>query len=116
MKINVAEIITENAYAGVKADKIRLMAIKDNYTNPKQTDNLFISFMYALVSNDIESLEYVTRRLFCEEIPLGLTDMIIEKFQKTSEKDKFVEDLKKSYIKRGTKGMLSAWYPIIHKI
>lgn len=98
----------------IETNKLRMRSIQKNVSNMIIIEDLFYRFKKALIEKDIIAISViVSENMFFEEIFEGYEKEIIKAYESQTDKEKFLRDLKKSYMIRGIKGFQFAWMPII---
>ena len=111
----IDEIATSGASA-IESNKIRMKNIQKNIYNLTLVDKLFFELEKAILKRDMVEVEnIICKKLFFEIPCLGLSSKIIEVYENHANKKYFIDELKKSYIIRGVKGMLFTWMPILNR-
>ena len=111
----IDEIATSGASA-IESNKIRMKNIQKNIYNLTLVDKLFFELEKAILKRDMVEVEnIICKKLFFEIHCLGLGSKIIEVYENHANKKYFIDELKKSYIIRGVKGMLFTWMPILNR-
>lgn len=78
-------------------------------------DEVFLNLEKALIENDKIDIKFLLEEcIFFEVIHDFIIDDLVNTFYFTKLKKEFMLELKKSYIKRGKKGIRFAWTPIIN--
>ncbi len=114
MIIKPVKTITNNHEGIVVHNKMRMKHIQGNLESYIKTGMLFATLEKELKNKNEDGVRVlVQEKLFFEEIQNGFEIELIETYAAHNDKDRFIEDLQKSYIKRGVKGFNSAWTPII---
>lgn len=87
---------------------------KVNEVIGNKCDEVFLNLEKVLMENNkIDTKFLLEENIFFELIHDFIIDDLANTFYFTKLKKEFMLDLKKSYIKRGTKGIRFAWTPII---
>ena len=111
----IDDIIVEEANV-VEVNKIRMRNIQSNICNLALVDNLFLDLEKFILIKDVAAIEEIISKKLFFEIPckrLGLK--IINVYEKYDNKKYFLDELKKSYLMRGVKGIMFAWMPILNR-
>ena len=103
------------------ATKLRRNAIQEIIENKKLVDLTFHELMKSLDDNDFEKIKYtLTHKLFFEDIHNSLIEMLINEYYKIKETSfeeslVFIENLKFSYLLKGTNGYVFSFMPFMYK-
>ena len=115
----IIKVIDEIAASGenvIEINKIRMKKIQDNLYDLTLVDNLFLELEKSILKRDIAEIENVIcKKLFFEMPCIGISSKIIDVYEGHANKKYFIDELKKSYIIRGVKGMLFTWMPILNR-
>lgn len=100
----------------IEINKIRMKNIQKNILDFKLIDELFLDLEKAILKRDLVKInEIVGEKLFYEIPCKGLDTKIIEAYENHTNKKYLIDELKKSYIVRGVKGIQFAWIPILNR-
>lgn len=114
MVIKTIEKINNKCVGVIEANKLRMKMIQDNIKDLNLIDSLFSSLEEAILKKSIKEINaIISMKLFFEEICEGIEHEIINAYERQTNKQKFIDELKKSYIIRGVKGIQFSWMPII---
>ena len=68
----------------------------------------------AILKKDFKKINnIISKKLFFEMVVIGLDNELISAYERQINKKYFMDELRKSYIIRGVKGIQFAWMPII---
>lgn len=116
MVIQTLREIVKGSDSIIEANKIRMANIKKNIEYIATVDELIDELEKAILTSNIEEIgNIISYKLFYEEIILGIENALVESYNRQANKKCFMDELKKSYILRGVKGVQFAWIPIIRK-
>lgn len=111
----IDDIVTPGANI-IEINKLRMKNIQENIYDLVLIDKLFLSLEKAILERDVYKInEIVSRKLFFEVPCKGIETKIIDSYKKHTNKKYFIDELKKSYIVRGVKGIQFAWIPILNR-
>ena len=111
----IDEIVTPGASI-VEINKIRMKKIQDNAYDFVLIDELFFNLEKALLKRDLDKVEeIISKKLFFEVPCVGLAYKMIKAYENHTNKKYFIDELKKSYLIRGIKGVQFAWIPILNR-
>ena len=100
----------------VEINKIRMKKIQSNIYDFVLIDKLFFNLEKALLKRDLDKVEeIISKKLFFEVPCVGLADKMIKAYENHTNKKYFIDELKKSYITRGVKGVQFTWIPILNR-
>lgn len=98
----------------VEANKLRMKNIQNNIKDLAAIEITFFSLEKAILRRDIESINnIISKRLFFEKVCTDFECELINSYEKQINKKYFMDELRKSYVMRGAKGLQFAWMPII---
>lgn len=112
---SINEIITPGASV-IEINKLRMKNIQDNIYDFVLIDKLFLDLEKAILKRDVPEIEEIVGKKLFFEIPCaGLSSKMIDVYEEHTNKKYFIDELKKSYIVRGIKGIQFAWIPILNR-
>lgn len=98
----------------IEANKLRMNKIQDNLMNLASVETMFIDLEKAILKKDFKEINnIISKKLFFEMVIIGFENELINSYEKQINKKFFMDELRKSYILRGVKGLQFAWMPII---
>ena len=98
----------------IEANKLRMNKIQDNLMNLASVETMFIDLEKAILKKDFKEINnIISKKLFFEMVIIGFENELISSYEKQINKKFFMDELRKSYILRGVKGLQFAWMPII---
>lgn len=116
MLIKAIPEINENCTSVIESNKMRCMKIQDNLKDLNLVDNIFSCLQNAIESEDeLDIVHIISNKLFFEQAVEGLEELIIATYKQHGDKYNLMQQLKKSYVIRGVKGVQFAWMPILIK-
>lgn len=78
------------------------------------TNVLFQNLYLELKNKEYnKAKEIIEDELFFEQVNSNTMKNLIEGFVNTNNKENFINNLEKSYVKKGIKGIAFSWFPII---
>ena len=111
----IDEIITPGASI-IEINKVRMKKIQSNIYDFILIDKLFWDLEKAILKRDVPEIEEIIGRKLFFEIPCaGLSSKMIDVYEEHTNKKYFIDELKKSYMIRGIKGIQFAWIPILNR-
>lgn len=111
----IDNIIVEGASI-IEISKTRMKYIQNNICDLALVDNLFLDLEKFILKKDVNEIEEIISSKMFYEVPCkGLGLKIIGIYENHTNKKDFLDELKKSYILRGVKGIMFAWMPILNK-
>ena len=111
----IDDIIVDGASI-IEINKIRMKNIQNNIYNLDLVDKLFLDLEKSIIKKDVVKVEdIVSKKLFFETPCKGLGDRMINTYNTYDNKNCFLDELKKSYIRHGIKGIMFAWMPILNR-
>ena len=111
----ISEIATDGASI-IEINKVRMKKIQENLYNFSTVDKLFIDLEKSILKRDVVEIEKIIYEKLFFEIPcIGAATKIIDVYENHANKKYFIDELKKSYLIRGVKGMQFAWIPILNR-
>ena len=109
------KIVTPGASV-IEINKVRMKNIQNNIYDLSLVDKLFSSLEKAILKRDIAELEKIIAEQLFFEVPCnGLSSKIIDVYDEHVNKKYFIDELKKSYMVRGVKGIQFTWMPILNR-
>lgn len=116
MVIKTTEIINSKGLNIIESNKLRMNMIKDNLNDLIKLENTFLALEKAILTKDkIEIKNIISDNLYYEILCIGFEDKLITVYEKHSNKKHFIDELRKSYITRGIKGIQFSWMPLLNK-
>ena len=98
----------------IEANKLRMNKIQDNLINLASVETMFIDLEKAILKKDFKKINnIISKKLFFEMVVIWLDNELISAYERQINKKFFMDELRKSYIIRGIKGIQFAWMPII---
>lgn len=114
MTIKTIDEISIQCENVIEANKLRMKSIQNNIKDLDMIEIIFLSLEKAISRRDIESINnIISKRLFFEKVCTGFENELINSYEKQENKKYFMDELRKSYVIRGVKGLQFAWMPII---
>ena len=114
MIIRTIEEINIQCENVIEANKLRMNKIQDNLINLASVETMFIDLEKAILKKDFKKINnIISKKLFFEMVVIGLDNELIRAYERQINKKYFMDELRKSYIIRGVKGIQFAWMPII---
>jgi hypothetical protein len=100
----------------IEINKIRMKNIQNNIYDLSLVDKLFSSLEKAILKRDIAELEKIIGEQLFFEVPCNnLGSKMIDVYDEHVNKKYFIDELKKSYMIRGVKGIQFTWMPILNR-
>ncbi|MBQ9014018.1 MAG: hypothetical protein IJ094_10800 [Bacilli bacterium] len=116
MVIKTTEIINSKGLSIIESNKLRMNMIKDNLNDLIKLENVFLELEKAILTRDKQEIKnIVSDNLYYEILCEGFEDKIIDTYEKQNNKKHFIDELRRSYIIRGVKGIQFSWTPILNK-
>lgn len=111
----IDDIVTPGANI-IEINKVRMKNIQDNIYNFMLIDKLFLDLEKAILKRDVPEIEEIIGKKLFFEIPcVGFSSKMIDVYEEHTNKKYFIDELKKSYMIRGIKGIQFAWIPILNR-
>ena len=116
MIIKTTEKISSKGLNMIEANKLRMNMIKENLNDLIKLENVFLDLEKAILTKDkAEIKNIVSDNLYYEVLCVGFENKLIAAYEKQNNKKYFIDELRKSYIIRGVKGIQFSWMPILNK-
>lgn len=116
MIIKAIDNIVTDGVSIIEINKTRMKYIQNTIYDLSLVDNLFLDLEKFILVKDVAAIEEIISKKLFFEIPCkGLGLKIINVYEKYDNKKYFLDELKKSYLMRGVKGIMFTWMPILSK-